>query len=78
MAGGIIGDLFGSTGCNHMSAAIATFGAHVNNVICRFNDIQIMFNDNDGVALVHKTIEDREELFYIVEMQSRGWFVKDV
>ena len=38
-------NLFGRTRSNNLAATIATFGTHVDNVIGRFDDIQIVLND---------------------------------
>ena len=38
-------NLFGRTRSNNLTATIAAFGTHVDNVVGRFNNVQVVLND---------------------------------
>ena len=70
--------LFGGA-CHHDGAAFpSSFGSHVDDVVGEFDDIEVVFDDNDGVALVDKAVEHDHEGADVFKMQSCGGFVEDV
>src|SRR3954465_7371662 len=48
----------------------AAFGPHINDPISRLDDVQIVLDDHDGIALIAQPMQDVEQLRYVVEMQS--------
>ena len=43
-----------------------------------FDHVEIMFDDDDAVALFHQGVEDFEEFANIFEMEAGGGFIEDV
>jgi hypothetical protein len=54
---------------------MAALGAHVDNPVRGFDDIEIVLNDDDGVAVVAQAMQYDEQLLYIVKVQTGGGFV---
>ena len=57
------------------AAGFTAFRAEINHPIRCLNDIQIMLDDDDGVAQVCQAVEDIEELAHVVEMEAGRRFV---
>ena len=47
-------------------------------MVGRFDDIQVVLDDDHGVALVDQLVEDVQQLVGIFEMQAGGRLVEDV
>ena len=47
-------------------------------MVGEFDDIEVVLDDNDGVALIDKAVEDDHEGADVLKMQSCGGFVEDV
>ena len=71
-------DLFRGAGGDDAAAAVAAFGAEVDDVVGGFDDLQIVLDDNDGVAGVDQSVEDFEEFADVFEMQAGGGLIQDV
>ena len=56
------GYYFRRTGDHQPTAAMTSFGAKVNNPVCRFDYVEIMFDDNDRVALISQPVKHAEQL----------------
>jgi len=39
-------------GADERASAVAAFGAEVDDPVCRFDDVEIVFDDDDGVSVV--------------------------
>lgn len=63
---------------NDFPASIPSLGAHIDDPVGSFDDVQIMFDDNDRIALVAQAMENFEEEFDVVKVQSGGGFVQNV
>lgn len=72
------GDGLRCPGRHDASPLLTTFRTHVDDPVRGLDDVQIVFNDDDGVAMVAQPVEHAEQLFNIVEVQTGGGFVKDV
>tara|TARA_B100001146_G_scaffold61957_1_gene54722 strand:+ start:229 stop:519 length:291 start_codon:yes stop_codon:yes gene_type:complete len=72
------GYYFRRTGDHQPTAAMTSFGAKVNNPVCRFDYVEIMFDDNDRVALISQPVKHAEQLSYIMKVQAGGRFVQHV
>ena len=54
MAGRVLGYFFGGA-CHHDTSALRTaFGAKVDEVVAYFDDIEVVFDDDDGIAFVYE------------------------
>ncbi len=63
---------------NYFSAFIATFRADIDNPVTVFDDIKIMFDDNNAVAFVNKLAQNFEQVLDILEVKSSGGLVKNI
>ena len=53
-----LGYLLWSALGEYLPSAIATLRPHVYNIVCEFDDIQVMLNDDNSVAFVYKALEN--------------------
>lgn len=60
------------------SALFSTFGPQIDQVIARSQHVQVVFDQNHRVSLVHQLVEKKKKLPYIRVMQAGGWFVQEV
>ena len=54
---------------------LASFRTQVNHPISTFHDVQVMFDNDDGMTVPSQTQEDFDELVDIREGKAGGWFV---
>ena len=73
-----LGDLFRRSDRNDMAAACAAFWPHVDQVIGHLDDVEVVFDDDDGVAFFDKTIERMNETGNVVRVEANGRFVENV
>ena len=69
-------NVLGCAGCNNLTAAVATFGSKVDDPVSGFDDIEIVLNDNDSIPFVAKAMQNCEQLFDIVKVQTCCGFVE--
>ena len=43
---------------NHGSAALAAFRSDINNIVRRLDDIQIVFDNNDGISALGQAVQN--------------------
>src|SRR5690606_7959581 len=60
--------LLRSSRCNDLAAFVSAFGSKVDNMVNGFNDVQIMFDDKDGIPCIHKPLQNEQQLFNIMDM----------
>ena len=60
------------------AAAAAAFRAEIDDPVRGFDDVQVVFDDDDGVAAVAQAVQHVKQLAHVVEVQAGGWFVQDV
>ncbi len=63
---------------NDASTFFATFGAEIDDPVSIANYIEIVFDDDDGVAEVGQPVKNIEQFLDIVEVQTGGGLVKQV
>ena len=68
--------LFRRTFGNDGAASVTAFRPKVDDPIGRLDHIEIVFNDNNGIALIHQSLQDKQQFAHIFKMQTRGRFVK--
>ena len=71
------GNLFGRATCYQLSAAIATIGTHIDDVVGTFDDFNIGLDDEDGMSAFDECFEGMQQPFDVVEMQASGRLVED-
>ena len=72
------GDEFGRALGDDAAAAFAAFGAEVDDPVGLFDDVEVVLDDEHGVAEIDEALENVEEFSNIVEMEAGGGLVKDV
>lgn len=55
----------------------STFGSKIDDPVGAFYNLLVMFYKNNRMTVVDQGIDRFQQLVYIVEMQSRGRFVKN-
>lgn len=74
----MLGNLFRRTFRHQLPAAAAAFRAHVDDPVGGFNHVEVVFDDDDGVAVIAQFVQHTEQLLDVVEVQAGGGFVEDV
>ena len=57
---------------------IATIGAKVDDPVGGLDDVQIVLNDQHGIALVDETLQHRQQAADVLEVKASGRFVEQV
>ena len=73
---GTSGDFLGCPGGHNSPTLVAGVGAEVYDPIGGFHDLQVVLDDEDGVAGVHQALEDFEQHAHIVEVQAGGRLIE--
>ena len=71
-------ELLGCAVRDDRAAAFATFGAEVEEVVGVADHVEVVLDDDDGVAEVGETVEDFEKLADVIEVKAGGGFVEQV
>src|SRR5579859_660859 len=72
------GDEFGRALGDDAAAAFAALRAEVDDPVGLFDDVEVMLDDQDGVAEGDEALKDVEEFANVVKVQSGGGFIEDV
>ena len=73
-----LGNLLGRALRDDAAAAFAAFGAEVDDPVGLLDYVEVVLDDEDGVAEVGEAVQDVEEFFYVVEVQAGGGLVQNV
>ena len=71
-------DVFRRAGRDDFAAAVAAFGAKVDDPVGGLDDFEIVLDDDDGVAGLDELVQHVEQFCHVVEMQAGGRLVKNV
>ncbi len=71
-------DLFGGSVGDDVTSAFTAFRAEVEDVVGVADDVEVVLDDDDGVAEVGEAVEDLEELADVVEVEAGGGLVEQV
>ena len=72
------GDLFGGAHGDDLAASAAAFGAHVDDPVGGFDDVEVVLDDEEGAAAFDEFAEGGEEFGNVVEVEAGGGLVEDV
>ena len=72
------GNFFGGAGAHNLSAGKAAFGTNIDDVVGTFNNVEVMFNNDNGMAAVNQLFKGIQQLGDILEMKSGGRFIKEI
>ena len=67
-----------SAGHDDLAASIATFRSEVNDPIGIFDHVEVVFDDEDGIARFDEAIEDVQQALNIGKVESRRGLIQDV
>src|SRR5579863_4571801 len=73
-----LGNLLGRALRYDSAAAFAAFGAQVDDPVGLLDYVEVVLDDQDGVAEVGEAVQDVEEFFSVVGVQAGGGLVEDV
>ena len=71
-------DFLGPALGDQVAAIFAAFGAEVDDPVGVADDVEIVLDDDDGVAEVGEAVEHLEQLADVVEVQAGGGLVEEV
>ena len=71
-------DVLGRALGDHPTAARAALGSHVDDPVRGLDDIQVVLDDDHGVALVDQRVQHAEQLGDVLEVQAGRGLVEDV
>ena len=71
-------DVLGCPRGNHFSTTGASLGPEVDDPVRGLDDVQVVLDDDDGVALVDQRLQDGQEFTDVLEVQTRGGLVQDI
>ena len=60
------------------SASSSALGPEIDDVIGRFDHIEMVFDDDDRVSCIDQLLQHVKQLVNVREMKARGRFVKNV
>ena len=72
------GDLFRRACSNDLPTASATLRAQIDQPVGRLDDVQIMFDDDQRVALIAQPMDHFQQQVDVVKMQPCSGFVQNV
>ena len=61
-----------------LPTAIAALGTDIDDPVGGLDQIEVMFNDDDGVAFIHQALQHPQQQIYIVKVQPSRRFIKDI
>ena len=73
-----LSDLLGSSLCNDSTAAVAALWPEVDDMVSYLYDVEVMLDNEHGIALVGKLTEHVDKLVHVSGMKSRSWLVEDI
>ena len=62
----------------HFAALVAAIRSQVDDVVCGFDHVEIMLDDDHAVSRIHQFGNHTQQMPDIVEVQAGGGFVEDV
>ena len=78
MAFSVRNDLFRGAGADNISTSLPAFRAQINDMICNFDHIHIVFDDQNRVAPFNQTVQHFQEDFDVFKVKSGSRFIKDI
>ncbi|MNK74930.1 hypothetical protein D3C87_944540 [compost metagenome] len=77
-AGGVVRHLLRGAEGHDLAAAVAALGTEVQQVVGDLDDIQIVLDDDDGVAVVDQFLKHLQQLARVLEVQAGCRLIEDV
>src|SRR3954468_7186943 len=78
VTGGAVGDRLGRAFGNDGAAPTPTFGTHVDDPVGGLDDVEVVLDDDDRVALLDQSRQNTQQLADVFEVQTGRRLVEDV
>ena len=72
------GDVFWRALGHDASTTVSAFGAEVDDPVRCLNDVEVVFDDDNGIAVVAQAVQHAQQQIDVVKMQACGGFVEYV
>jgi len=72
------GHFFGCAGRHQLAAFVTAFRAEVNHPVRVFDDVQVVFNNDNRIAFVHEFSQNVQQALHILKVQARGRLIQNV
>ena len=73
-----LGYLFGGACGKNLSAVTPTLRTDVDDVVGKLDDIEVVLDDDDGIAAIDEFLQHIHQDADVLEMQTRGGLVEDI
>jgi hypothetical protein len=60
------------------ASPLAPFRPEIDDVIRRLDNVEVVLDDHDRIAVIHELVQDVEQLVSVIEVQPGRWLVEDV
>ena len=74
----LLGNEFRGARGENLAALFAALGTEIDDPIGGFDDVEVVLDDDDGIALIAETMQNDQQLLNVVEVQTGGGFIEDV
>ena len=78
MRGGHRRQLFRRTLSDKPSTSVSALGPQVDEVVSRTNHVKVVFDDDDGISFIDKSVEDRQKAPDILEVETGRRLVEHI
>jgi len=72
------GDFLGGAGGDQATAAGAAFGSQIDHPIGGLDDLQVVLDDDHGVAQLHQSVQEAQQFADVIEMETRRRLVQQI
>ena len=73
-----MGDFCGTAFADEAAAVFAAFGAEIEDPVGVADHVEVVLDDDDGVAEIGEAVQDLEQLAHVVEVQAGGGLVEQI
>ena len=73
-----MGDVLGSALGDDFATFFSSLWTDVDDVVGGCHDVGVVLDDDDGVSFVNEAVEDEDELFDIVGVETDAWLLDEV
>ena len=73
-----IGYLLGRAAGDQGAASVAALGTHVENIVAGLDEVEVMLNNDNRIALIGEPLENTDQSVNVVGMKAGGGFVQDI
>ena len=78
VAGGMLRHLLWGANGNNFTTLITALGTKINHPIRTADHIEVVFDHQDLVALIHQPLHHLHQLMHVIETQAGGGFINQI